>query len=152
MPTTSPLESLRRNFAEYVPHVKALGITVTGFAPESVVMTLPYRDEWLGDTERGVIHTGVITTLIDSCCGMALLAKLESLEAIATLDLRVDYLRPALRDKPVLCRAECYRLTQSVAFLRATAWQDNESEPVAVSTGAFMRNSRSKPRPMIPEA
>jgi uncharacterized protein (TIGR00369 family) len=115
-------------------------------------MTLPYRNDWLGDTERGVIHTGVITTLIDSCCGMALLARLKSLEAIATLDLRVDYLRPALRDKPVHCRAECYRVTQSVAFLRAAAWQDSESEPVAVSTGAFMRTTRNKPRPMIPAA
>lgn len=151
MTQTNLLEALRQNFAEAVPHVKQLGISVTDFGVDGVTMSLPYRDEWLGDTERGVIHTGVITTLIDSCCGLALLAHLQTLEPIATLDLRMDYLRPALRDKPVHCRAWCYRLTPHIAFLRAEAWQDNAQEPVAASNGAFMRTTKNKPRGnMIP--
>ena len=151
MSQIDPLDALRRNFAEAVPHVKELGIRVTDFGTEGVTMALPYRDDWLGDTERGVIHTGIITTLVDSCCGLALLARLQTLEAIATLDLRMDYLRPALRDKEVHCRAECFRVTPHIAFLRATTWQDDPAEPLSVSIGAFMRTTKNKPRGnMIP--
>lgn len=142
--------ALHHRFADAVPHVKELGIVVNTLTPEAVLMQLPYRDDWLGDPSRGVIHTGVITTLVDSACGLALLAKLQSLEAIATLDLRMDYLRPALRDRDLHCRAECYRVTPHIAFARATVWQELESEPVAVSQSVFMRTTRNRPRALFP--
>lgn len=146
-------ETLRRKFADAVPHVKQLGICVDEISAQSVRMSLPFREEWLGDPERGVIHTGVVTTLVDSASGLCVLLKLASLEPIATLDLRMDYLRPALRDKTVYCRAECYRVTPHIAFVRANVWQDDEDQPVATSQSVFMRTQRNKPRgPMIPSA
>lgn len=138
--------ALRKTFGRAVPHVQELGITVSELSEQWALAQLPYRDEWLGDTERGIIHPGVVTTLIDSICGIALLGKLGSFEAIATLDLRMDYLRPAVKDKPLSCRAECYRLTSHIAFMRATVWQDSETEPVAHSQSAFMRSSHSPRR------
>ena len=56
----------------------------------------------------------------------------------------VDYLRPALPEKTLHVRAECYRITRSIAFVKAWAWQDDEQQPVAVSQSTFMRGSPMK--------
>lgn len=142
MSTEHFYSALSRGFATSVPHVKELGIELTHVAAEYSKGRLPYRPEFLGDAEHQLIHTGVITTLIDSVCGVALIAHLGVPTRIATLDLRVDYLRPSRPGKDLVCRAECYRSTEQIAFLRATVWQDDPQQPVATSMGAFMRTGR----------
>lgn len=142
MSTEHFYNALSRGFATSVPHVKELGIELTHVAAAYSEGRLPYRPEFLGDAERQLIHTGVVTTLIDSVCGVALIAHLGLPTRIATLDLRVDYLRPSRPGKDLVCRAECYRSTEQIAFLRATVWQDDPNEPVATGMGAFMRTGK----------
>ena len=137
-------EALRLNFTQAIPHSRDCGMVIDALDAAGATASLPYRPEWLGDTERGLIHTGIITSLIDTVSGLAALAAAGRFEPIPTLDLRVDYLRPALPDKTLYSRAECYRLTRSIAFVRASAWQDHQQEPVAVSQAAFMRASRPR--------
>ena len=134
-------ETLRKHFADSIPHVREIGLRITELSAQGARVELPYRPEWLGDTQRGLIHTGIITTVVDSVSGLAVLAAQTEMQSIATLDLRMDYLRPALPEKTLICHAECYRLTRSIAFVRASAWQDSEAEPVAVSQSTFMRGS-----------
>ncbi len=136
-------EQLARRFREVVPYSNACEMQITGAGRGHIEMQLPYRDEWLGDPERGVIHTGIITSLVDSASGAAVLSSFPAYEPVATIDLRMDYLRPALRDLTVICRAECYRLTRSIAFTRASVWQIDPDRPVALSQGVFMRSSRA---------
>lgn len=137
-----PYQQMAEHFHRHVPHSRDLGMQVVELAPGMAQLALPYRDELLGDPQRGLIHTGVVTTLIDSACGFAVIAALEQPVTIATLDLRMDYLRPAVRDKTLFGLAECYRLTRHIAFVRATAWQDSQEKPVATSTSAFMLHAR----------
>lgn len=139
-------QTLAARFNNAVPHVRALGIQITGVCADHVETTLPYRDDWLGDPVRGLIHTGVITTLVDSASGLAALAKLDRYEPVATLDLRMDYLRPALRDRALHCRAGCYRISTHIAFVRASVWQDDAETLVATSQSVFMLSSRKKQR------
>jgi uncharacterized protein (TIGR00369 family) len=108
--------------------------------PEYALVSMPYRDSWLGDPERGLIHTGIITSLVDSVSGLAVFAGLGRFERIATLDLRMDYLRSARPPKSLYARAECYRTTASIAFVRALVWQDSAAEPCAVSLSTFMHS------------
>ena len=133
---------LRRSYATSVPHVGELGIELTRIDGEAAEARLPCKPEFLGDVERQLIHTGVITTLIDSICGIALLAHIGKPTRVATLDLRVDYLRPSRPGKDLICRAECYRLTEQIAFMRASVWQDDPATPVASCLAAFMRTGR----------
>ena len=132
-------EALRLSYSTAVPHVRDLGIELTRVDTKAAEARLPYKPELLGDAERQLIHTGVITSLIDSICGLALLAHIGRPTRIATLDLRVDYLRPSRPGADLVCRAECYRLTEQIAFLRASVWQDDPEQPVASSLGTFMR-------------
>lgn len=125
-------------FVGIVPHSHALGIRYVEHTPGRVIFDLPYRDDLVGDPSTGVIHGGVITTLVDACCGQAVLTKLPAIRRIATLDLRIDYLRPARANATVRCISECYRMTRQVAFTRAICFDGDESDPLATSAGTFM--------------
>lgn len=100
--------------------------------------SLPYRPVFVGDTETGVLHGGVVTAMLDESCGMAVQLALDGTRAIATLDLRIDYQKPATPGSAIKAHALCYRVTRSIAFVRATAYQDSEDDPVATATACFM--------------
>ena len=102
------------------------------------VMELPYQDRLVGNPETGVLHGGAVTTLIDSVCGMAVASALDEPCPIATLDLRIDYLRPAVPGKALVARADCYKVTTQMAFVRSTAYHDSVDDPVATAAGTFI--------------
>jgi acyl-coenzyme A thioesterase PaaI-like protein len=61
-------------------------------------------------------------------------------QPIVTIDLRLDYLRPATRGETVIARCECYKLTRSIGFVRGVAHGGDEQRPIAHATGTFMLN------------
>lgn len=127
-----------------VPHAQECGMSIVRLDAAGAVAQMPWRPEWLGDTERGVIHTGVITTLADTISGLAAVAGSGQFETVATLDLRMDFLRPALPGLPLVSFAECYRLTRSISFVRGHTWQADENQPVATTQATFMRGASGK--------
>jgi uncharacterized protein (TIGR00369 family) len=136
------LESLfgpgRDGMTSHTPHAAYLGIRVVETGPAFGVCALPFREELIGDPRRRVIFGGAITTLIDHASGLAVACAVEELRAIATIDLRVDYLRAAEPDHELYARADCYRLTRNVAFVRAIAWERTAGDPFASALGTFM--------------
>src|SRR5437868_12126805 len=114
------------------------GLRLDRAAPGEAWSSLPYRPVFVGDTETGVLHGGVVTAMLDESCGMAAQLALDGTRAIATLDLRIDYLKPATPGLDIRAHAVCYRTTRSIAFVRATAYQDSEDDPVATATACFM--------------
>ena len=135
------LDLVRQRFAEAVPHNAALGLRALDFHEDGLVAELPYSDKLVGNPESGFIHGGAITSLIDATCGMAVPVRMMRPVRIATLDLRIDYLKPAKPGLSVFCRASCYKLTRQVAFVRAIAHcsdQGDESDPVAAAAGTFV--------------
>jgi len=124
--------------ASHTPHATYLGIRVVETGPGFGVCAVPFREELIGDPRRRVIFGGAITTLIDHASGLAVACTLEELTAIATIDLRVDYLRAAEPDLELYARADCYRVTRNVAFVRAVAWDRRPEDPFASALGTFM--------------
>ena len=109
------------------------------------VMTTPWREELVGDPETGVIASGVVTALIDHTCGLAINSAMGEAMPIATLDLRIDYMRPAAPRTGVTAEAHAYRLTRTIGFVRAEAWDVDRGDLVATAQAAFMLNTRSQP-------
>jgi uncharacterized protein (TIGR00369 family) len=114
------------------------GLALDRAAPGEVWTSLAYRPVFVGDTGTGVIHGGVVTAMLDETCGMAVQLALDGTRSIATLDLRIDYLKPATPGLDIRAHSVCYRVTRSIAFVRATAYQETEEEPVATATACFM--------------
>lgn len=145
------LEEINRKFIGRAPHMREIGARVTGVGRARGSMVLPARPEWLGDPQRGLLHPGALTVLADSACGLAVGAALDERAPFATLDLRMDYLRPAGPEHDVHCDAECYRVTRNVAFVRAQVWQDDRAQPIAAAQAAFMLSTPAS-RPPAAEA
>ncbi|WP_051278052.1 PaaI family thioesterase [Solimonas flava] len=139
------IDALRERYLALSPHMAECGMQVGALSADAAVLILPWREDWLGDSESGRINPGVITVLVDSAAGLAVLARVGQREPIATLDLRMDYLRPAFRGAAVHCRTSCFRLTQSIAFVRATVWQHDEGQPIASAQLVFMRSNAPRP-------
>jgi uncharacterized protein (TIGR00369 family) len=114
------------------------GLQLDRAAPAEAWSSLPYRPVFVGDTATGVLHGGVVTAMLDETCGMAVQLALDDSRAIATLDLRIDYQKPATPGHAIRAHSVCYRVTRSIAFVRATAYQESEDDPVATATACFM--------------
>lgn len=99
---------------------------------------LPYAPHLVGDPDTGVVHGGVITAMLDQTCGIAIASALKEIMPFATLDLRIDYMKPARPNADIVVEAECLKITHEVAFTRGIAYQVSRDEPIALSTGAFM--------------
>lgn len=124
---------------EHIPYSQVLGMRVVHAEPGHVIVEAPSSDELIGDSQRGWLHSGLATTLIDSACAIAFFVHRGKFEPVATLDLRMDYLQPALAGKALRCRAECVRVARSIAFTKAVVYQDNPEDAIATCIANFMR-------------
>jgi acyl-coenzyme A thioesterase PaaI-like protein len=120
-----------------VPHSIECGLEVVFVEPANASLRAPYR-EHLSDGEERLAH-GVISVLIDHCCGLAIVAAGGS-RPMATLDLRIDYMcKPAARSA-ITAKAHCYGLQPDIGFVRAEAFDDEGGEPIASAQATFMLN------------
>ena len=131
-------------FCNAIPHNKALGLKVVDARKGFASMRLEWREELVGNPETGVLAGGPLTAMLDGCCGMSVATMLTRPEPFATLDLRIDYVRPADPGKAVIAEAECYRVTRSVAFTRAFAHHGDPKDPIAAAAGTFMLGTKGK--------
>ncbi len=132
-------------FVTLIPHTRDLGLEVLEVTPQHTRMRLPWCDDLLGDTSRELVHGGVLTMMLDTVCGSAVLRGLPAPEVCPTLDLRVDHYRPAVAGMALYAEARVVRVTASVVFTEGTLWQE-EGRPVARGIGNFVRlEPRSTP-------
>ncbi|KQW79644.1 PaaI family thioesterase [Brevundimonas sp. Root1279] len=139
--TASPLQSLLPQLASGAAHTHALGFAYEGLEGDRVRIRVPWREDLVGDPDTGVLSGGLVTTLLDHVGGLAVWVALDRFESIATLDLRVDYMRAAEPGRDLIAEARCYHLGHSVAFVRAWAFEDSPENPVAAAQSAYMLNS-----------
>lgn len=119
-------------------HSGWLGLRYLDHGADWVELELPWREDLLGDAAQEVLASGPIISLMDMASGLSIWNKSGQFRAVATLDLRVDYMRPARSRASVIGRAQCYRLGRSAAFVRGTAHDGDPADPVAHIAGCFM--------------
>ncbi|RZJ18855.1 MAG: PaaI family thioesterase [Brevundimonas sp.] len=139
--TDSFLTTLLPQLASGAAHTHALGFAYEGLEGDRVRIRVPYRADLVGDPDTGVLAGGLVSTLLDHVGGLAVWVALGGFKPVATLDLRVDYMRAAAPGRDLIAEARCYRLTSSVAFVRAWAFEDTPDDPVAAAQSAYMVES-----------
>ncbi|MBW4962089.1 PaaI family thioesterase [Sulfitobacter sp. CW3] len=125
-------------FIAALPFSEALNMSLEDLGDGVAVISMPYDSKLVGDPRTGVIHGGAVSALMDTCCGAAVMSHPSSPGGTATIDLRIEYLRAAKPGQKITTRAECYHVTRSVAFVRATAQDEEDGSPVATATGSFV--------------
>ena len=110
---------------------------------------VPYGPNLVGDPDTGVVHGGIITALLDHVGGAAVMAALKAPMPIATLDLRIDYMKPAAPEADIFGESRCLKVTHEIAFVRGSAYQSDPADPIAICTAAFIliRNGGQMPYP-----
>lgn len=149
--TASPddLELARRVFEERIPFNRLLGMEIESLGPEQPVIAFDNRPELVGNSERGILHGGVISATLDTVGGLAaflsVLARHGSRDAeerrrllsrIGTIDLRVDYLRSG-RGRRFRASAHILRSGSKVAVTRMEL-HNTDGVLIAVGTGTYI--------------
>lgn len=135
-----------RNFITQLPYCRALRIEMGEIGEGWAELSMPYHSDLVGDPATGVVHGGAVSALMDTTCGAAVMSHPQAgASATATLDLRIDYMRGATPGQSVRARASCIRVTRSIAFVQATAFDDDTEAPIAMATGAFTVTGGGQP-------
>ena len=129
--------AIARQFIQALPFSRALGMEVTEMGPGRATITMPWDARLVGDPVTGVLHGGAISALMDTASGASVMSHPAAPTSTATLDLRIDYMRPATPGQSITARAECHHVTRSVAFVRVVACDEDAARPVAMGTGVF---------------
>lgn len=135
-----------------LPFVRALGAEVVSVTPGVGKMKLAWREDLVGDPRSGLLHGGVITTLLDNASGMAVFSSLREVMQIATLDLRIDYLRPPVPKQDIHAEATCYRMTRTIAFVRGRAYQEPGGDIAASLATFILASSETRDASVRPSA
>jgi uncharacterized protein (TIGR00369 family) len=124
--------------ASQVGHTRALGLEYEASGNGWMQLAIDWRDELVGVPEAGIVASGAIVSLIDTASGGAIWSRLGRFRPMVTLNLRLDYLRPARKGERVHARCECTKITRQIAFVRGVAHVGDPDDPIAHSAATFM--------------
>ena len=120
-----------------IPLNRFLGMQLRDPADPSAGIWFPVGPS--AQNQAGVLHGGVVTTLLDTACYLALLPQLSDAEHAVTHDLTVSLMRPVAADQRVDIVGTVLRRGRAVAFLRAEATVDGEVVAAAQVTKSVVR-------------
>lgn len=118
-------------------HNKLIGTQYHAHGEGWCELALPYSEELVTDTDSGILASGPIFTLMDMATSLSIWLKTGIFQPQATLDLRIDYLRPAKPGQMVVGHGECYHVTRSIAFIRGHAHDGDPEKPIAHVAGTY---------------
>lgn len=145
------LWKLGPQFMQGTPHGKFLGLKFVAVDKEGATVSLPYQKKLIGNAKTKVMHGGAITALLDQASGLAALAAFPDGLSVATLDLRIDYMRAANPGKTVIAEARAYKTTKHITFIRGIAHDGDANDPVATSQASFMTTAMGRKETIDPE-
>ncbi|QIL02665.1 PaaI family thioesterase [Sphingomonas sinipercae] len=126
--------------ARQLGHTRALGLEYGGHGDNWAELSLPWRQELVGVAETGVLASGAIVSLVDTASGLSVWVTLGRFSPIVTLNLRLDYLRPAAKGETIVAHCTCEKLTRRIGFVRGIAHGGDPERPIALSSATFMLN------------
>jgi uncharacterized protein (TIGR00369 family) len=131
-------EVLKGLMEMFIPFNKYLGVRVVEVKRRFCHMEIPFREELIGDPLRPALHGGVLSALADTAGGMAVWSGLEDERGrVSTIDLRVDYLRPA-KLETLAAEATVVRLGNRVGVADVRLFHPSHAtETVATGKGVY---------------
>lgn len=131
------LAFVRHLMTEVVPFNRVLGIQVLEIGQGRAVFGVPFRPELVGDPDRPALHGGVLSAVADAAGGCAVWTMVGEHDRVSTIDLRMDYLRPA-RLELFHAIATVLRVGNRVGVADVVILHpDRPDEPIAEAKGVY---------------
>lgn len=129
-------------FVDSIPYAKFIGIETRKIGGE-LTCVLPFKDENVGNPMLPALHGGVVSALLETAAILQAIDEVDSEHLPKPVNVNIDYLRSA---KPVETYARAFITKQGrrVANIRAEAWQDDRTRPIAALHGHFLLAPRIK--------
>lgn len=134
---TASLNDLRQRFVSNFPLSNELGLTLEACDRGEAWMRLPYRKDLIGEPRSGVLHGGAISALLETTFAVAVHAFPDFLNEAATMDMRVNYMRPARPGSMVMAHGKVKHVTRRIIFVEGSAWDEDDADPMATAAGTF---------------
>jgi uncharacterized protein (TIGR00369 family) len=123
------MEELKKNLYKRIPYYSTLGLKLQEIGDGRATFEILIKEEL---TQNGMIHGGVIASLIDSACACAAISLVYPNGYITTIDLQVEFIRPAVKGI-LIAKAKCMKAGKTIFFCKAKVW---DSEDKLISTGS----------------
>ena len=130
--------SLLKDVMGHHGHGGYLGFRYEAHGEDWCEMSLDWRADLVVDEDSGALASAAIFSLMDNATSQAVWTKVGKFRPHATMDMRIDYLRPSPTGAKVYGRGECYHLTSTVSFVRGIAHNGDPADPVAHVAGTFI--------------
>lgn len=149
--TIAALEQIRSYYLELLPFNKVLGIDIDllDYDTGDATVCFPMKPDLIGNSAAGILHGGVTAAVIDLTGGLSALiscARLHEtdspeqlykrLTASATIDMRVDYLRPG-KGAAFVCNSHIIRAGSRIVVARIDLLNDRH-QAIATGTGTYL--------------
>ena len=121
---------------QVIPYARWMGISMDA-SGDDLIGRLAFSDHLIGNAAIRALHGGTLGALLESTAIFKLLLDAETLTVPKTINITVEYLRSG-KPADVLARAALTRHGRRVANVRAVAWQDDESRPIAAANAHFL--------------
>ncbi len=132
-------DKLKKLMEERIPFNRYLGLKAVWLEHGHAVLRMPYRAELIGDGTRPALHGGTLSALADTCGGAVIFSTLEDRQACSTIDLRIDFLRPA-GPEDVMAEGKLVRAGNSVGVAHIRLYQGTEPERREIATCTAVYN------------
>lgn len=143
------LHILKGVYESEMPFNRHLGIQIVSITPGDISVQIDMQDCLIGNYVRGILHGGVISSVLDLTGGLIasveLLKNLKDYEPsaikqrmtrIGTIDLRIDFLRAGKGDN-FTASGSILRKGNKVAVTR-TELVNNHNSLIAAGTGTYL--------------
>ena len=117
-----------------MPYYSTIGMDVKEIANGKARIELLMKKEL---SQNGMIHGGVLASLIDASCACAAFSATKFVGFVTTIDLQVSYLKPVSKGM-IIATAECLRAGKNVLFCESKI-RNEEGELVCVGTSQLLR-------------
>jgi uncharacterized protein (TIGR00369 family) len=138
-------EDLKHLMEEAIPFNRLLGVRMPLARKGFVRLEVPFRDELVGDFLRPALHGGVLSALADTAGGAAVWVSIKDGARVSTIDLRMDYLRPAKLEL-LVAEATIVRIGNRVGVADVRLFHPStETETIATGKGVYNISMKKEP-------
>jgi len=128
------MDDIKDSLIKRIPFYRTLGFRLLEIKDGHAYFEMDIREEF---TQNGLIHGGVLASMIDSTCACAAFSLIYPKGWVTTIDLQVSYLKPVAKGT-LTAKAECLRSGKNISFCESKIYNE-KGELICIGTSQLLR-------------